>query len=190
MPSRSTLESLDDPDIHAEPEQAGQGAARGRMTGTDPERTASWAEADARDAAADSASSVCTTRGAWERLPGADAEVNREVALKQMKEDIAADPQSRARFVFEAEITGNLEHPGIVPVYGKGEYADGRPYYAMRFIRGETLKAAVDRFHKDRALEVGPGRSRSASFRSCCGGSWSSARRWRMPTAGASFTAT
>ena len=82
-----------------------------------------------------------------------DGEVNREVALKQMKkDDIAADPQLRARFVFEAEITGNLEHPGIVPVYGKGESTDGRPYYAMRFIRGETLKAAADRFHKDSAL--------------------------------------
>ena len=69
-----------------------------------------------------------------------------------MKDDIAADPQLRARFVFEAEITGNLEHPGIVPVYGKGESTDGRPYYAMRFIRGETLKAAADRFHKDSAL--------------------------------------
>ena len=69
-----------------------------------------------------------------------------------MKEDIAADPQLRARFVFEAEITGNLGHPGIVPVYGKGEYSDGRPFYAMRFIRGETLKAAVDRFHSDSNL--------------------------------------
>ena len=51
------------------------------------------------------------------------------------------------RFVLEAEITGNLEHPGIVPVYGLGAYPDGRPYYAMRFIRGETLAAAIKRFH-------------------------------------------
>ncbi len=44
----------------------------------------------------------------------------------------------RARFVLEAEITGNLEHPGIVPVYSLGRNADGRPYYAMRFIRGDS----------------------------------------------------
>jgi hypothetical protein len=41
-----------------------------------------------------------------------------------------------------------LEHPGIVPVYGLGQYADGRPYYAMRFIKGDNLKDAIERFHK------------------------------------------
>ena len=41
-----------------------------------------------------------------------------------------------ARILQEAEITGGLEHPGIVPVYGLGTYADGRPFYAMRFIKG------------------------------------------------------
>src|SRR5262249_11846447 len=52
------------------------------------------------------------------------------------------------RFLLEAKVTGRLEHPGIVPVYGLGRYADGRPYYAMRFIEGETLKEAIERFHK------------------------------------------
>ncbi len=78
-----------------------------------------------------------------------DEELHREVALKEIQARDAADPESRARFVMEAEITGNLEHPGIVPVYGLGEYADGRPFYAMRFIRGDSLKEAVDRFHSD-----------------------------------------
>ena len=41
----------------------------------------------------------------------------------------ADDPASRQRFLLEAEITGGLEHPGIVPVYGLGQYADGRPFY-------------------------------------------------------------
>ena len=81
-----------------------------------------------------------------------DAELNRDVALKQMRVEIAGHLQSRARFVFEAEITGNLEHPGVVPVYGKGEYDDGRPYYAMQFVRGENLKLAADRFHDDPSL--------------------------------------
>ena len=67
-----------------------------------------------------------------------DAELHREVALKQILDSHADDAISRQRFLLEAEITGGLEHPGIVPVYGLGTYADGRPYYAMRFIRGDA----------------------------------------------------
>jgi serine/threonine-protein kinase len=77
-----------------------------------------------------------------------DAELNREVALKQIHDNHADDPTSRARFLLEAEITGGLEHPGIVPVYGLGAYPDGRPYYAMRFIRGDSLKEAINDFHR------------------------------------------
>lgn len=76
-----------------------------------------------------------------------DEEIGREVALKEIQSHRAHEPDSRARFILEAEITGGLEHPGIVPVYGLGHYPDGRPYYAMRFIRGESLKEATDRYH-------------------------------------------
>jgi serine/threonine protein kinase len=61
-----------------------------------------------------------------------DGELNREVALKEMQDQFAADPGSRVRFLLEAEVTGGLEHTGIVPVYSLGQYADGRPFYAMR----------------------------------------------------------
>ena len=87
-----------------------------------------------------------------------DAELHREVALKQILDHHADDPTSRQRFLLEAEITGGLEHPGIVPVYGLGTYGDGRPYYAMRFIRGDSLKEAIERFHADEALKNDPGR--------------------------------
>ena len=87
-----------------------------------------------------------------------DGELHREVALKQILETHADDPNSRQRFLLEAEITGGLEHPGIVPVYGLGAYKDGRPYYAMRFIRGDSLKVAIDRFHNDASLKSDPGR--------------------------------
>ena len=60
--------------------------------------------------------------------------------IKEIQQRFADDANSRARFVMEAEITGGLEHPGIVPVYGLGQYADGRPFYAMRFIRGDSLR--------------------------------------------------
>ncbi len=87
-----------------------------------------------------------------------DSELHREVAVKQILDHHADDPTSRSRFVLEAEITGGLEHPGIVPVYGLGTYAGGRPYYAMRFIRGDSLKEAVGRFHCDEELKRDAGR--------------------------------
>jgi serine/threonine-protein kinase len=76
-----------------------------------------------------------------------DRELGREVALKEIQDTQSADELARSRFVREAEITGGLEHPGIVPVYGLGRYPDGRPYYAMRFIRGESLQEAVRKLH-------------------------------------------
>jgi serine/threonine-protein kinase len=87
-----------------------------------------------------------------------DEELHREVALKQILDQHADDPASRQRFLLEAEITGGLEHPGIVPVYGLGTYSGGRPFYAMRFIRGDSLKDAIERFHSDEALKKEAGR--------------------------------
>ncbi len=77
-----------------------------------------------------------------------DTELHREVALKQILERHADDAVSRQRFLIEAEITGALEHPGVVPVYGLGTDAAGRPYYAMRFIKGDSLKDAIAKYHE------------------------------------------
>jgi eukaryotic-like serine/threonine-protein kinase len=101
--------------------------------------------------------------GLGEVFVALDAELHREVALKQILEKHADDPVSRQRFVAEAEITGGLEHPGVVPVYGLGTYGGGRPYYAMRFIQGDSLKEAIDQFHSDDTLKNNPGR-RSLEF--------------------------
>ena len=86
-----------------------------------------------------------------------DEELHREVALKQIQEDHADKPEIRARFMLEAELTGRLEHPGIVPVYGLGQYANGRPFYAMRFIRGDSLRESIERFHKADELGLNAG---------------------------------
>ncbi len=93
-----------------------------------------------------------------------DTELDRQVALKELRAYHAHDPVSQSRFVLEAKVTGRLEHPGIVPVYGLGRYADGRPYYAMRFIEGETLKQAIERFHEPEAAKH-PSREREIAFR-------------------------
>jgi serine/threonine protein kinase len=97
--------------------------------------------------------------GLGEVFVAEDGELRREVALKQMQARHADNERSRARFVLEAEITGGLEHPSIVPVYGLGTYADGRPFYAMRFIRGESFREAIAAYHashggKDRAART------------------------------------
>lgn len=97
-----------------------------------------------------------------------DEELHREVALKQIKAQYADHAESRSRFLVEAEITGGLEHPGIVPVYGLGAYGDGRPYYAMRFIRGDSLKDAIARFHEDGAAKR-PSGQRSLELRELLG---------------------
>src|SRR5262249_26450832 len=62
--------------------------------------------------------------GLGEVFVALDEELHREVALKEIQGYFADDPASRARFVREAEVTGKLEHPGVVPVYGLGAYSD------------------------------------------------------------------
>jgi serine/threonine-protein kinase len=102
--------------------------------------------------------------GLGEVFVARDQELHREVALKQIQDRRADDADSRARFLLEAEITGGLEHPGIVPVYGLGQHADGRPYYAMRFIQGQSLKDAIKAFHQADVPGRDPG-ERSVAFR-------------------------
>jgi eukaryotic-like serine/threonine-protein kinase len=77
-----------------------------------------------------------------------DEELGREVALKEIRPDKVAEANLRRRFVLEAEINGGLEHPGIVPVYSLGSHGDGRPFYAMRFVEGDSLKEAIESYHK------------------------------------------
>jgi serine/threonine protein kinase len=83
-----------------------------------------------------------------------DEGLRREVALKRLQPQHAPSPVGRRRFLWEAEVTSRLEHPGVVPVHTLGQDEAGRPFYTMRFVKGETLHEAIQRFH---AAE-GPGR--------------------------------
>lgn len=78
-----------------------------------------------------------------------DKQLHREVALKQIKEEFANNEESRVRFLVEAEVTGQLEHPGIVPVYSLG-FSESGPFYAMRFIRGESLKQTIESLYQQK----------------------------------------
>lgn len=77
-----------------------------------------------------------------------DERIGRRVALKEIRADRHSD-EAEHRFLSEAEITGQLEHPGIVPVYAMDEDEEGRPFYVMRFIEGITLYRAITRHHAD-----------------------------------------
>lgn len=81
-----------------------------------------------------------------------DEKLNRSVALKEMNPGSAEFPRAWERFHREAEITGHLEHPNVVPLYQFGTDADtGQPFYAMRFVGKRTLVDAIEEYH-DRRL--------------------------------------
>jgi eukaryotic-like serine/threonine-protein kinase len=157
---KSTLESLaavHDPEIERTLSRVG--SARPPADDGDADRTASYAVGTAAaDGQRFRVLRPHARGGLGAVFVALDAELNRELALKQILDQHADDPTSRARFLLEAEITGGLEHPGIVPIYGLGIYDGGRPYYAMRFIKGDSLKEAADRFHADEPLRKDPGR--------------------------------
>lgn len=96
-----------------------------------------------------------------------DQELHRDVVVKEIQSQYANDLSGRARFFLEAEVTGRLEHPGIVPVYGLGTHTDGRPFYAMRFVRGESLQQAIERFYSREAEQ--PVSQRAIEFRQLLG---------------------
>jgi eukaryotic-like serine/threonine-protein kinase len=76
-----------------------------------------------------------------------DTRLRRIVAFKEIRDDRLHLSSIRERFVFEAEVTGALEHPGIPPVYDLGQHADGKPFYSMRFVEGKNLAVWIKTFH-------------------------------------------
>ena len=76
---------------------------------------------------------------------GRDNDIGREVALKVLREEHLSSPEVLGRFIEEAQIGGQLQHPGILPVYELGLREDGRPYFAMRLVKGETLAVRLER---------------------------------------------
>ncbi len=81
-----------------------------------------------------------------------DKTLNRLVALKEVNERGSESPATVARFRREAEITGQLEHPNIVPVYQSGQDTKTKqPFYVMRFVGKKTLADAISDYHARRA---------------------------------------
>jgi serine/threonine-protein kinase len=77
-------------------------------------------------------------------LHARDTELGREIAAKVLLETLAGRTQLEQRFVEEARIAGQLQHPGIVPVYDLGRSsADHRPWFTMKLVKGQTLAALL-----------------------------------------------
>ncbi len=72
-------------------------------------------------------------------LRGRDQDLRREVAVKVLRSELVTRSESLRRFVEEAQICGQLQHPGVVPVYELGLLADERPFFTMKLIRGRTF---------------------------------------------------
>ena len=73
-----------------------------------------------------------------------DLHAGRLVAMKVARENVQSSDEFRQRFMREAEVLGQLEHPNIVPLYELGLDAAGRAFYTMRFVNGITLAAVLD----------------------------------------------
>ena len=100
-------------------------------------------------------------------LKGRDVDLGRDLAIKVILEEHRDHPEMVRRFVEEAQIGGQLQHPGIVPVHELGRFPDGRLYIAMKLVKGRTLAALLKL-----------ARSRPTSGRGSCPSSSRSARRW------------
>jgi hypothetical protein len=72
-------------------------------------------------------------------LRGHDPVLQRDLAVKVLRAEFADNPDLVRRFVEEAQVGGQLQHPGIVPVHELGTLADGRPFIAMKLVKGRTL---------------------------------------------------
>jgi serine/threonine protein kinase len=72
-----------------------------------------------------------------------DAAFQRSLAVKVLLTQHRGRPDIAQRFLEEAQVMGQLQHPGIPPVYDLGELPDGRPYFALKLINGQTLAALL-----------------------------------------------
>jgi serine/threonine-protein kinase len=87
--------------------------------------------------------------GMGEVFAARDVALNREVAVKVLRADLRDRPAIAARFIEEARITGQLQHPNIPPIHDLGTLADGRPFIAMKLIKGRTLADLLARDRPD-----------------------------------------
>ncbi len=79
-----------------------------------------------------------------------DRSLLRETALKRLDSDLAVQRQQILRFLLEAQITGQLDHPNIVPIHELGRDAEGALYFTMKLVEGQTLADRIAEYGEDR----------------------------------------
>jgi serine/threonine-protein kinase len=75
---------------------------------------------------------------------GRDPDLGRDLAVKMLLEKHRDNPELSSRFLEEAQIAGQLQHPGVVPVYELGRLNDNRPFFSMKLVKGQTLASLLD----------------------------------------------
>ena len=76
-----------------------------------------------------------------------DAELSRQVAMKVLRSELKNNPNECARFVEEAQICAQLQHPNIVPIHDVGVLPDGCPYFTMKVVKGRSLSEVIRHVH-------------------------------------------
>ncbi len=82
-------------------------------------------------------------------LKALDQRIHRSVAMKVLRQGNEFSAEKLQRFVAEAQLTGQLEHPNIVPVYQLGIGPDGQVFYTMKHVRGQTLEQVLTRLREE-----------------------------------------
>lgn len=94
-----------------------------------------------------------------------DRELGRTMAMKILRSEHIDSPVSVARFIDEAQVTAQLQHPGVIPVYELGTLSDGRAYFTMQEIRGRNLLQVISEVHAASSLNIWRSSPAGWSFR-------------------------
>src|SRR5262249_27740658 len=106
--------------------------------------------------------------GMGEILLAKDTRIARRVAVKVLKTDLRTNAEFRSRFLQEARLQGQLEHPAIVPVHDLGERPDGDLFFSMKCVRGGTLLEAINAVRRgEQTASISRRRLLSAFSRVC-----------------------
>src|SRR5437870_10304698 len=72
-----------------------------------------------------------------------DTVIGRTVAVKILTEEGCTDPETKSRFLQEAQLAGNISHENIISIFDFGEDAEGRPFMVMEFLKGQDLRHSI-----------------------------------------------